>query len=173
MIIINSAMAHMDERNWNLGPRGEEHPVTSFWAQRFLTAKSSRASLSRSPEPSIDRGSDTKSDESTDSNDRASPSSVNADDRAEEEEQHPRFSLDHYKGTWIPFGGGIHQCPRRHWVKTQMLPSFVMITAAFEIELLDNDSREELKVDMAKYGLGALQPGKRVGFRIRRKRGTV
>ena len=49
-----------------------------------------------------------------------------------------------------------------------MLLSFAMMNAAFDIEL--QQGSEKLRVDMAKYGLGALQPAEKVGFRIRRKR---
>lgn len=30
ILVINSAMAHMDERHWNLGTHGE-HPIDKFW----------------------------------------------------------------------------------------------------------------------------------------------
>ena len=36
MIVVSSAMAHMDKRHWNSGVM-EEHPVESFWAERFST----------------------------------------------------------------------------------------------------------------------------------------
>ena len=131
-LVINSAIAHMDERNWNLGPQGE-YPVGKFWSERFLV---------RSPETS---------DEASEINDQAKP----------------KYSLSQYKGAWVPFGGGIHQCPARHWVKMKMLVSLAMITGTFEIELVNR--QEDLKVDLAKYGLGALNPGEKAPFRIRRK----
>ena len=36
LIVISTALAHMDKRNWNLGPM-EKHPVEIFWAEGFLT----------------------------------------------------------------------------------------------------------------------------------------
>ena len=36
MIVVSSAMAHLDRKNWNTGLTGE-HPVEDFWAERFLT----------------------------------------------------------------------------------------------------------------------------------------
>ena len=80
----------------------------------------------------------------------------------------PKFSLSKYKGAWVPFGGGHHQCAGRHWVKTLMLVSVAMIVEAFDIELLDGG--KELGVDLAKYGLGTLHPNEKTPFRIRRKR---
>ena len=138
-MVINSGMAHMDERKWNLGSQGE-HPVDKFWGERFLTQ-------------------DTK----------ASPEFSEKDCASDEGK--PKILLDKYKGAWVPFGGGIHQCPARHWVKNQMIISLAMITSAFEIELLSSD--EELRIDMAKYGLGALNPGGKAPFRIRRRRTPV
>lgn len=78
-----------------------------------------------------------------------------------------RFSLNGYSGAWIPFGGGIHQCPGRHWVKLQMILSFAMMCSLFEIELTEGTKHPEQ--DLRKYGLGALQPKNATPFRIRRK----
>lgn len=155
MVVISSAMAHMDKRNWNLGD-SEEHPVEEFWADRLLTYGNANTRPSSNRTTS---GSDTAFDSS------AQPTSSPTIGRANT--QGPRFSLNGYNGAWIPFGGGIHQCPGRHWVKLQMLLSFAMISDAFEIELLD--AQKDLKVDMAKYGLGALQPAEKARFKIRRK----
>ena len=52
-----------------------------------------------------------------------------------------------------------------------MLLSFAIITSAFDIELVSE--QEKLQVDIAKYGLGALQPAVKAGFRIRRKKFAV
>ena len=131
-MVISSAMAHTDARNWRTaGPRGQ-HPVDTFWAERFLTYGPASADDLDVPEP--------------------------------------KFSLNGYSGAWVPFGGGIHQCPGRHWVKLQMLLGFAVFNAAFEIELLGGKEGSDLRVDMRKYGLGTLQPGERAGFRIRRRR---
>ncbi|KAL8662822.1 MAG: hypothetical protein Q9202_004424 [Teloschistes flavicans] len=159
MIVISSASAHMDKRNWNSGTL-DEHPVDQFWADRFLTysskstppsAAKSTASTPIMPERTV----------------ASAPLSVPADGHA----QGARFSLNGYSGAWIPYGGGIHQCPGRHWVKMQMLLSFAMINDAFEIELLD--TKDRLRVDMRKFGLGTLQPAEKARFRIRRRHQVV
>ncbi|KAL8725779.1 MAG: hypothetical protein Q9166_007144 [cf. Caloplaca sp. 2 TL-2023] len=158
MITISSAVAHMDKRNWNLGML-EEHPVQEFWADRFLTygsstSRSTTASFTMSSSPTA--GSSTSTD--------VPATSIKATNNPAE----PKFSLNGYSGAWIPFGGGIHQCPGRHWVKLQMLLSFAMISSAFDIELLS--PRDTLRVDKAKYGLGTLQPAEKAPIRIRRKK---
>ena len=152
MVVISSAMAHMDKRNWNLGTM-EEHPVEKFWAERFLTYG---GNLSRSSSAS-----------STVSTDSAVDMSTMDDNFLKSNLAEPKFSLNGYSGAWVPFGGGIHQCPGRHWVKMQMLLSFAIISSTFDIELLAPG--EKVKVDMAKYGLGALNPAEKVKFRIRCK----
>jgi cytochrome P450 len=155
MIVVSSAMAHTDKQNWNLGTL-EEHPVERFWADRFLTYG---ANTSRCPSASV-----TATIPPTSSSAASSPS-LHADSKSNPPEA--KFSLNGYSGAWIPFGGGIHQCPGRHWVKLQMLLSFAIISSAFDIELVPGKAK--LKVDMAKYGLGALNPAEKAGFRIRRK----
>ena len=162
MIVVSSAMAHMDKRNWNLGVM-EEHPVESFWAERFLshgdnTRRPPSASSIDKPRPTF-------------SSSASTPSLSAVSSPSPPEPKEPKFSLNGYSGAWVPFGGGIHQCPGRHWVKLQMLLSFAIISAAFDIELLAGE--QKLAVDMAKYGLGALQPADKAGFRIRRKKTAV
>ena len=156
MIVVSSASAHMDKRNWNLGP-SNEHPVDHFWADRFLTYNRKAPQVTA---PTFTTGSTSLPETFKPSTPLYMPSGKDS--------QGPRFSLNNYSGAWIPFGGGIHQCPGRHWVKLQMLVSFAMINDAFEVELLD--SGDSLKVDMSKFGLGALQPAEKAPFRIRRKR---
>lgn len=154
IMVICSTMAHMDKRNWNMGVM-DEHPVESFWADRFLTYNR----IAGRP-----FGSSTTSSSSRDST--PAESTVTNDHRFE-----PQFSLTGSSGAWIPFGGGTDQCPGRHWVKIRMLITFAMISSAFEIELLG--PTQSLKVDTAKYGLGALPPAEKAKFRIRRKPITI
>ena len=159
MIVVSSAMAHMDKRNWNLGVM-EEHPVETFWAGRFLSHSDN---THRSP--SVSSGNKTYCTSSRPNSTRLLSEISNPSP------SEPRFSLNGYSGAWVPFGGGIHQCPGRHWVKLQMLLSFAIINANFDIEFLDGERK--LRVDMAKYGLGALQPAEKARFRIKRKKTSV
>lgn len=140
MIVISSHMAHMDKRNFSTGTQ-ESHPIERFWADRFLT-------YPRTTEPT-DRGTDTSREPDT------AP-------------QRPKFSLNGMAGAWIPYGGGIHQCPGRHWVKIQILSSFALFCSAFDIELLN--PALDPQMNTAKYGLGAMGPKNQTPFRIRRKR---
>ena len=95
LIVISTALAHMDKRNWNLGFM-EEHPVESFWAERFLNYNS----------PSARQTPSALSSTVTTSSIAPSP------DGAISDPPEPKFSLNGYANTWIPFGGGIHECHR-------------------------------------------------------------
>ena len=150
LIVISTAFAHMDKRNWNLGPM-EEHPVESFWAERFLTYNS----------PSAGQTSPASSSGVSTSSITTSP------DGAMSNPPEPHFSLNGYANSWVPFGGGIHECPGRHWVKLRMLLTFAMISSTFDIELLA--PHKNVKPDMAKCGFGALPPMEKAAFRIRRR----
>ena len=154
MMEISSATAHMDKRNWNVGT-ANEHPVESFWADRFLTNVETAASA---PADDAARKAHWESDTRS-----SAPPQTDSSRRS----TGPKFPPNGYSGAWIPFGGGIHQCPGRHWVKLQMLLSFAMINDAFEIKLLDGD--QAVAVDTARYGLGAPQPAESVRFIIKRK----
>ena len=139
MIVIPSGIAHMDPQNWSSG-KNVNYPVDDFHPERFLTSQESKDNASAGSQPLPSPGRPRSS---------------------------TRFSLNDYTGSWIPFGGGIHQCPGRHWVKLQMILTFAMIEAHFDIEPLQG--QQEPSVDMRKWGLGAMQPTAKVPFRIRRK----
>ena len=159
MIAIPSTMAHMDKRNWISGSMAE-HPVEEFWAERFLT---NSGNTSHSPATSFSASArSTSSDPANTLPSSAIPSSSLPE---------PKFSLNGYRGAWIPFGGGISMCPGRHWVKLQMLLTFAIISSTFDIELLAGE--KDLKVDLTRHGLGTLHPAEKVPFRIRRKETTL
>ncbi|KAI9154655.1 Cytochrome P462 monooxygenase [Paramyrothecium foliicola] len=79
-----------------------------------------------------------------------------------------RFSLDGLLGLWIPFGGGDHLCPGRHFTKHQILLTFSVLFSHFDIELGDPNA-DKVQPDF-RYALsGTLPPSHCVPFRIRRK----
>lgn len=147
MMVIPSGIAHMDPKSWASG-KNAIYPVDGFHPKRFLTSQQSTDNTPAGT-PSVTRPHLTR--------DTSFFSSRPGD----------RFSLNSYSGSWIPFGGGIHQCPGRHWVKLQMLLTFAMLEAHFDIEPLQG--QQASSVDLRKWGLGAMQPAAKVPFRIRRK----
>ena len=160
LIAIPSTMAHMDKSNWNLGSLAE-HPVETFWAERFLTYGGNASQSSPSASLSAEARPPSSSPARTLLSSAHSSSTL----------RNLKFSLNDYRGAWVPFGGGISQCPGRHWVKLQMLLTFAIINSTFDIELLAGE--RDLKVDMTRAGLGTLHPAEKAPFRIRRKKAAL
>ncbi|KAI1770960.1 cytochrome P450 [Hypoxylon cercidicola] len=77
------------------------------------------------------------------------------------------FSTADVEGAWIPYGGGHHACPGRLLSKRIMLFSTAMLINMFDIEII---SRDSIKFDSPKFGLGVRKPRGRVRFRMRRRR---
>ena len=154
IIVVSSAMVHMDKRKWKLGMMNE-HMVEEFRADRFLTLGCNTTPASSASAAGRDRST---LDSPASKSPLAAVSSFNP--------REPKCSLNGHSRAQILFSDGIHQCPGRHWVKLQMLLSFAIISSAFDIELVSEKKR--LQVDMAKYGLGVLQPAEKVRFRIKR-----
>ncbi|KJZ70895.1 hypothetical protein HIM_09721 [Hirsutella minnesotensis 3608] len=80
-----------------------------------------------------------------------------------------RFSVDGLAGLWIPFGGGHHVCPGRHFARMEMSATLALLLLAFDIEL---DVREawRLEEDIWYYPNGAIPPKHKVPFRFRRRK---
>lgn len=82
----------------------------------------------------------------------------------------PKFEISGRAGTWIPYGQGERMCPGRHFTKTQMLLTFAKLMAEFDFELkIPNISSWNPKLNMSHFGFGALPPGERIPFRVRRR----
>lgn len=92
----------------------------------------------------------------------------NADDPPELE-----FSLRGLAGRWIPYGGGQHLCPGRHYAKNQLIGTFAFLFANYDMELLDGVKSNKVKPDMRWFPSGSLPPDRQVPFRIRRKIGSA
>lgn len=80
------------------------------------------------------------------------------------------FSLRGLAGRWMPYGGGQHLCPGRHYAKRQIIGSFSFLFANYELELLDMVGSSKVEPDMRWFPSGSLPPNKQVPFRIRKRR---
>ncbi|KAK4193507.1 cytochrome P450 [Podospora australis] len=78
------------------------------------------------------------------------------------------FSMDGLSGIWLPFGGGDRMCPGRYFAKAEMLATFALFVERFEVEILE-EGGEYTGPDMGSAPFGALPPGGKVPFRIRRR----
>ena len=154
LVAVDSHVAHMDKSVWNIGDTSGEaegsHPISQFWAQRFLEYSNDSTSGPLRFKPSNDG---TKTAKAFQDHKGASP----------------HFTKEDLSGAWIPFGGGSRQCPGYKFAKQQIIPSFAAMVSKFDIELLE-DRREGYTVpDMRYYGTGTLPPKGRTPFRIRQR----
>ena len=70
----------------------------------------------------------------------------------------------------LPFGFGRRICPGRHFAKQEILACIAVVTAAFEIELLDTPASMAAKPDMKYYMTGSCPPDRKIPARVRRRR---
>lgn len=140
-ITLSTQVAAHDPEAW--GPertQGGKQPLDRFWAERFLVpAKSGR---------SQDQDQDQDQKGSSDARE---------------------FSLDGLSGAWIPYGGGSFMCPGRHFAKQEIMGSVAVFRAYYDLEIVDRPRGWMPKPDTYFYGVGAMPPGEKIPFRIRRK----
>ncbi|EUC41354.1 hypothetical protein COCMIDRAFT_106390 [Bipolaris oryzae ATCC 44560] len=139
--MVSSYVAHMNTSLWN--ERGGAHPVTSFWADRFILDPADPASGPL--DPSSPEASDIRSKLAT---------------------KDPHFSAKGLAGAWIPYGGGFSACPGRLLAKRIILFTCALLVSEFEVEV----EGRRVEMDSSGFGLGTQKPKGRIGFRIRRRR---
>ncbi|KAL9117083.1 MAG: hypothetical protein Q9187_006385 [Circinaria calcarea] len=181
MVAISSHTAHMDAGVWNTGSNCANHPLDTFWAERFLNSPSnpldgplkaeyaSRRKLGQAAKSQDRFQDDTHTRDFPTNNASISPNS-------------PRFSLAGLSGIWVPFGGGYSLCPGRHLAKEEILLSVAMLTAVIEFDFIQDDSLwyrlrgllgkmiRDFKPDMRYFGMGVLPPNE---VRIRYKKSKL
>lgn len=74
--------------------------------------------------------------------------------------------MEGLSGAWLPFGGGLRQCPGRTFAKREIILSFAVMASTFDLELLEAGP---VVPDMKYYGLGTFPPMGKVPFKIRRR----
>lgn len=140
-LLVSSQTEAMNEEVWSEGDDTEtRHPLDRFWASRFLVdAANPRSGPLREPRPTSDAIT------------TAGPS----------------FSMDGLSASWIPYGGGKHLCPGRHFAKRWVILTAAVFLTTFEIEL---DDKKHVESDATQFGFGTLPARGKVPCRIRRRR---
>ncbi|KAL9123060.1 MAG: hypothetical protein Q9187_000387 [Circinaria calcarea] len=155
LICLSTRTAASNKDLWSTGEDVENvHALDDFWADRFLIypdhprsgpLKRATVSLEHSEiEAPIEGSSSTKK---------------------------AVFSMDGLAGGWVPYGGGQFMCPGRHFAKQEIIGSFAIFCAYYDVELR---TEKGFKPDpnMEFFGLGALPPKGQIPFRIRRRFGS-
>lgn len=148
-----------DPHYWNTGrvlPNGKpEHPVDSYWAERFLEYPGDPASgPTRKPDEAVYR-SDAKRMVKTAQDDKTAKASGH---------------IATLQGYFYPYGGGANMCPGRHFAKQEMLAAVAVMMREFEIELTDPVGAQKAKPDPKIFATGALGPDRKLPVRVRRRR---
>ncbi|KAF2684608.1 Pfs, NACHT and ankyrin domain protein [Lentithecium fluviatile CBS 122367] len=104
--LVHSGITHRDEIFWNT--KDGVHPVSSFWADRFIT------------DP-----------EDPDSGPTRDPALRHNHDATGK----PSFSLRGLEASWMPYGGGNAICPGRLLAKRVTLFTIALMVKKFDIEI--------------------------------------
>jgi cytochrome P450 len=139
---------------WNTGstlPDGsEEHPVDTFWAERFLRYED---------DPT---GGPVRS-----TNFRPSTGTRK---RTPEDDRKASIVTEGTQGYFFPYGGGTKMCPGRFFAKQKLMASVALALRAYEIELVDPEGAAKVGPNMDYFPFGTIPPKGKVPARIRRRR---
>ncbi|VUC35732.1 unnamed protein product [Clonostachys rosea] len=146
--LMNAGVSHMDKTFWN--SQSGQHPVGSFWADRFLTDPRDPQSGPIAPEALGSSG-------------VTRPKSHGLE--APQGTPAPFFSMDGTEGSWFPYGGGHSICPGRVLAKSVILFTSALLASNYDIEIFSD------KVEMStwRFGLGVGELKHALPFRIRRR----
>ncbi|KAI9167950.1 Cholesterol 7-alpha-monooxygenase [Paramyrothecium foliicola] len=118
--LMNAGISHLDASFWN--DYGGEHPVTSFWADRFIVDPKDGQSGPVAPHV-------------RESTDYTSPK-VDDNDKPRNS---PYFSMDGTEGSWYPYGGNHGICPGRFLAKSVILFTCAHLSKNYDIEILPDN----------------------------------
>ncbi|KAE8393845.1 hypothetical protein BDV23DRAFT_148714 [Aspergillus alliaceus] len=143
---MSSTPAHMDTNVWNTGPN-DEHPLSSFWAERFMKVPGDESSGPRKCP--------------------AGMKPISTESQCPHKAPEATFAPEDVEGSWIPYGGGPRMRPGRHFAKREINLTAAMMVTLFDCKVLI-DVRS-LKVDMRGFGFGTLNAAGRVPALIQRQ----
>ncbi|KAH6879750.1 cytochrome P450 [Thelonectria olida] len=117
-IMFTGWLGGLDETFWNTGRRlpggGPEHPVDSFWADRFLEYPDDPTS---GPVRTRRR--------------------TNMDPQTTKNHGQAKVNLAGVQGHWFPFGGGASRCPGEALAKRVVLTSVAMVVRNMDVKFVN------------------------------------
>lgn len=147
LVLVPTGPAHMDPNFWNT--RDGEHPLNTFWADRFLVYPNDpRSGPRRKTAAALGR---IRQDRSQDIQDPGEP----------------RFISAGMADSFMPYGVGERTCPGRFFARREIVAFCANIFNDFDIELLTTE--KNFKSSSTFYGLGTQRPLGSVPFKIRRR----
>ncbi|KAK8043456.1 cytochrome P450 [Apiospora rasikravindrae] len=140
LALVNPTLIHKDPSFWNT--KDGLHPITSFWADRFLIDPLDPTSGPTKPKVR-NRGAETRNDK---------------------ESNKPVFSTQGLEGAWMPYGGGPSMCPGRLVAKNVIMFTCALLAMEFDIVLVD----DVLRLSSQRFGLGMARATSPIPVRLRK-----
>ena len=140
--MVASYVSHMNTDLWNT--QEGKHPVTSFWAERFLL------------DPNDDQSGPLK--HAKEENMPAKTRGVGV-----------HFSNKGLGGAWIPYGGGFGACPGRLLAKRIIMFTCALLVSEYEVDI----RTQNFEMDSSEFGLGTQKPKGAIAFAIRKRNVTT
>lgn len=150
LVIVPAGAAHRDSNFWNT--KDGEHPLDTFWADRFLAYPNDPRSGPRR----YNAADDGKSREET-------PKTGSADDGGQ-----PKFVSSGLANSFIPFGIGERTCPGRGFARREIIAFCAIIVHQFDVEFLS--PKQDFELNPAFYGIGTQRLLKKIPFKIRNRK---
>ena len=85
----------------------------------------------------------------------------------------PTFSTKEAEGGWIPYGGGVRQCPGRHFAKRQILLTIALMVSLFDCDIIGEGLNVKEDFSLNGFGGGVSHSAGKVPVRIRRRAGKA
>lgn len=159
MLLATSWVAGRNESFWSQGridpQSGEpEHPVSSFWAKRFLQFEDDPFS-----------GPVKKTDDTNPASTLSASPSATQPPR----DKTPKVVETGLNGYYFPYGGGPKMCPGRFFAKRNILLTVALMLREFEFELVDAKMASVTRPGMPLTPVGTVRPDREIPFKIRRR----
>ncbi|SCN98185.1 uncharacterized protein FFE2_08902 [Fusarium fujikuroi] len=155
-MLIPSWLAGLDDSFWNSGgtlPGGNpQHPVDSFWAERFLEYPNDPLSGPIRKEPS-----------------KHEMPAAKLPTRSEIDDCSAKLITKGTRGHFFPFGGGTSKCPGEALAGQTILSSVVFMIYNFDIELCDPNEANNVRSRHRALPFGSHAFDQPVPIRIRRR----
>lgn len=155
-VAVASTLMGRDEEVWNQGTEEDPHPLSEFWAERFIVKDDDPTSGPLKPRPTA----------KTPAAGGAKMSDIKKNGLGEG----GKYSMEGLTNSWIPYSGGARLCPGRHFAKQEMILTAAHTVSAFDMELLTPKGWVP-QCDLAYFGFGTMPAKGKVPCRIRPRKG--
>ena len=148
LVVVPAGAAHRDPNFWNT--KNGEHPVSEFWADRFLAYPNDPHSGPRR----------TTAADSVDSKKKASDTAGDPGKL--------KFVSSGLANSYMPYGIGERTCPGRGFARREIVAFCALVVDRYDVEILSTEKDFELSPSF--YGIGTQRPLRNIPFKVRKRR---